>query len=58
MKNQLIAFAVALVLSTQLIACGNSKVVQGTEYGTYGLLNEDEMKNPDVRYEPCWGNIF
>lgn len=58
MKNQLIAFMVALILSTQLVACGDTKVVKGVEYDTYGLINEDDKRNPEVQYEPCWGNII
>lgn len=56
--KKIISLAVAVFLSLQLVACGDTKVIKGVEYDTYGLLNEDEKKNPDVQYEVCWGNVI
>lgn len=58
MKNKLISFALAALLSLQLVACADTKVINGTEYDTYGILSEDDVKNPTVAYKPCWGNVF
>ncbi len=33
-----------------------TKTINGTTYGDYGLLNQDD-KNPNVRYEPNWRNL-
>ena len=49
-----IALIVALVFTS---ACADTKVINGTKYDTYGLLNEDENKNPDIEYRLVWGNI-
>jgi len=45
--------AIALLIC----ACGDTKVINGTEYDTYGLLNSDSKKNSNIEYEVIWGNI-
>lgn len=44
-------------LSLATSGCGNTKTINGVEYDTYGLLNEDEGKNPNIRYSVIWGNV-
>lgn len=39
-------------------ACGSSKVIDGIEYETYGLINQDDEKAPNIKYKPIWGNII
>lgn len=34
------------------------KLLGGVEYDTYGLLNQDDKKNPDIHYEVIWGNVI
>ena len=46
---------VSVVLAT---GCGSTKVINGVEYDTYGLLNEEDKKNPDIEYDVVWGNVF
>lgn len=41
-----------------LSGCGNTKVINGVEYDTYGLINADNKKNPNIEYEVIWGNMF
>ena len=41
-----------------LTGCGNTKVINGIEYDTYGLLNADNKKNPQIEYEVIWGNVI
>jgi hypothetical protein len=55
MKRLAIVAMVALALATA--GCSSSKVIDGKEYKPYGLLNEDDRKDPSVKYEPCWVNI-
>jgi hypothetical protein len=61
MKKSLIA---ALAVSVLLAGCGASnKVIDGVEYGTYGLVNESEMRNPNIQYSLSgwsivWSIIF
>lgn len=59
MTKQLIAASLVFFLALNLCACGpSSKTIQGITYQDYGLLNEDEVKNLDIQYEPDWWNIF
>lgn len=48
---------VILGLGIVLSGCGDNKVINGVEYGRYGLLNADDKKNPDIQYEMIWGNL-
>lgn len=50
----------ALILAVVLlmVSCGDMKVINGVQYDTYGLLNANQKKNPDVEYEIVVGNII
>jgi len=38
--------------------CGDSKIIDGVEYDTYGLITMvTDPPNPEVQYKPIWGNI-
>jgi hypothetical protein len=52
-----IAIIVLVVVSLAFSGCANTKVIDGVEYDTYGLLNKDEKKNEKIQYELVWGNI-
>lgn len=41
-----------------LAGCGNTKVINGIKYDTYGLINTDAKKNPNIEYEIIWGNMI
>ncbi len=47
-----------MLMVAVLAGCASTKTIDGVEYDTYGLLNEDEKRNPDVQYEIVWGNVF
>jgi hypothetical protein len=49
-----IVFLLAVLL---LAGCGETKVIDDVEYDTIGLINQSEKRNPDIQYEPIWGNI-
>ena len=34
-----------------LISCADDKVIDGTKYRPYGLLNEETCKNDSIQYE-------
>lgn len=57
MKTKLL---VLIVASTMLLnACGaDSKDIGGVTYGTYGIANQTEMKNPNIQYEISGWSIF
>jgi hypothetical protein len=49
----------ALVCSGLLLcACADNKVINGREYETYGLINQEDKKDPSVKYSVSWGNVF
>ena len=37
--------------------CSDTKVIDGIEYDTYGILYVEDKKNPDIEYKVCWGNV-
>ena len=54
-------FIAILTITTFLFTfygCGNNKEIKSKTYGTYGLLNESDMKNPNVEYRLIIGNII
>lgn len=62
MKSTFIAFMVAV--SLLLTGCGaDDKVINGTKYSTYGLIDADENKNPNIQYKVSgwsivWSVVF
>ncbi len=56
--KKLIACLAILILVVFATGCGDTKVINGVEYDTYGLLNEEDNKNPDIEYEVVWGNVI
>lgn len=56
-KISLISLALAATMT--LTACGaENKVISGVEYGTYGLVNDDEVSNPNIHYEVSGWSVF
>ena len=47
-----------IVVCTLLAGCGQSKEIKGKVYGTYGLINSNEMKNPEIEYRLIIGNLI
>jgi len=57
MKRALLALTLAA--AALLSACGaDEKTIDGVTYGTYGIANEGEMRNPNIRYELSGWSIF
>ncbi len=56
--KKIFTLVLAICLILPMSGCGDTKVIKGVGYDTYGLINEDEKKNPDIQYEPVWGNII
>lgn len=46
-----------LVFSILLTGCANPKQLDGKLYDTYGVLDEDTKKNPNIDYQISLGNI-
>ena len=60
MKKQLcIIIAVVFMVVFSLSGCGSSKVIDGVEYDTQGLISwVIGPPNPEIKYKPIWGNII
>jgi hypothetical protein len=56
--KKILALVVLICFSACLLGCGNTKMVGGVEYDTYGLINKDAKENPNIQYEVIWGNVF
>lgn len=52
------AVSIVLILSLVLTACAQPMTICGTTYDSYGLMNQDDKKNPDIQYEIVWGNVI
>ena len=51
--------ATILVIATlALSACGNDMVINGRNHSTYGLINADQEKDPNVKYKVIVGNVI
>lgn len=55
---KIVNIILVLILMLSLVSCGNSKIIDGKEYNTYGLLNAENERNPSIMYKPVWGNII
>lgn len=53
MKKALIIFA----LAAMLVGCGGD-VVNGVTYDSYGIVNEQSQKNPNINYEISVGSVI
>ena len=51
--------SIILILSLFVLfsGCGNTKVIDGFEYDTYGLFNGNDERNPDIEYRLIIGNV-
>jgi len=59
-KKSLKKFVIAVLIMsfvTVTSGCGDVKNIEGTTYDTYGLINKDENKNPNIKYRIVIGNI-
>jgi len=59
------ALSLILIVTLLLVGCGQSKVIDGKEYKTVGLIdmnstspNVDNDFDKEIAYEVCWGNVI
>jgi len=57
MKRTLL-IAAALASSLALAGCGNDKTINGKNYKTYGVFNEDAQKDDGIKYEVSAGSVI
>lgn len=48
---------IIMLLTLFLVGCGDTKIIDGIEYDTYGLFDEQEKRNPNIEYETIVGNV-
>jgi len=58
MRNRSTAAALVVTFFVAVSGCGDTKIIAGVEYDTYGLINKDEVRNPEIQYETIWGNVI
>lgn len=58
MKKLLSILLIGCLLAISAIGCANSKVINGVKYQPYGLVNENDMKSPNIKYRVSIGNVF
>ncbi len=56
--KHILSVTTAMILAISVSACAKSKIIDGVEYHPYGLLNEDQHKNPKIEYEIVLGNVI
>ena len=55
--KKITSIIIILCLLIMFSGCGNTKIIDGIEYDTYGLINKEEKRNPDIKYRLIIGNI-
>jgi major membrane immunogen (membrane-anchored lipoprotein) len=59
MNMRKLLLAAALASTMLLTACGaDTKTINGVTYGTYGVANEKDMRNPAIEYEVSGWAVF
>ena len=55
--KKIISVLLVISMALPLSACGDSKVIEGKEYDTYGLFNKESKYNPKIEYDLIVGNV-
>ena len=55
MKKLIILFC---IMSMLVSGCASDKTIDGKPHTSYGLLNENKYKDPNIKYELVWGNVI
>lgn len=56
--KKLASMILILTFCMAIVGCGNNKTIDGYTYGTYGLINEGDKKNPEIEYQLIILNII
>jgi hypothetical protein len=57
MNRSLLAIALAASMLA-LTACGNDKTIDGKNYETFGVFNQESQKDPKILYEVSAGSVI
>ena len=55
--RRLVSIVCVATLLISLSACARPLTICGVTYDSYGLINQDDKKNPEIEYHVVWGNI-
>ena len=58
MKRIIINMLILAILALPLGGCGETAIIKGYEYETYGLLNRGNNMNPNIEYKVIIGNVI
>lgn len=60
MKSKIFTVFTVLIFSCMVFisGCGTTRVIDGVEYDTYGLVNKHDIKDPDIEYRIIPGNVI
>lgn len=47
-----------ILLCSLFFSCGSSLIIDDKKYQTYGIINEDDIKDHNIDYDFVWGNLF
>lgn len=47
-----------ILLCSLFFSCGSSLIIDNKKYQTYGIINEDDIKDHNIDYDFVWGNLF
>ena len=56
-KVMILLITILFIFTFTFYGCGDTKVIDGIEYDTYGLLNKESKQNPNIEYELIIGNV-
>ncbi len=51
-------YLITIIIFLFLISCGNSYYNQGKEYECYGLIDKDQIKDNNIKYNIETGNLI
>lgn len=57
MIKKIISVVLICMFMVMISGCGEKKYINGYTYDTYGLLNQNYKKNPDIEYKLIIGNV-
>jgi hypothetical protein len=57
MNRSLLVIALAASMLA-LTACGNDKTIDGKNYETFGVFNQESQKDPKILYEVSAGSVI
>jgi len=49
---------IAMLATAMIMACSDNKTIDGVEYSTYGLMNNEDEKSDSIKYKVCVGNVI